>query len=98
MASFSPVLVRASLMRSAYLRSSRNFKGSAVTSGSATSNQVSLSKIDFRRAPAHVVVRAGNHELIALDVFVEHQLPGIGTFDPQILRSFAAQDAANFRP
>ena len=54
MASFSPVLARASLMRSAYLRSSRNLRGSAVTSGRATSNQVSLSNIDFSRATAAI--------------------------------------------
>jgi hypothetical protein len=98
MASFRPVLVRASLMRSAYLRSSRNFSGSAVTLGSAMSYQTSLSKIDFSRATAHVIVRAGNDELVALDVLVEHELPGIGAFDPQILRRLAAQDVADFRP
>src|SRR5438445_513975 len=47
MASFRPVFARASLMRSAYLRSSRNLRGSADTSGSAMSYQVSLSKTDF---------------------------------------------------
>ena len=35
MESSTPVLVRASLMRSAYLRSSRNFSGSAGTCGMA---------------------------------------------------------------
>ena len=50
------------------------------------------------RAHAHVVVRAGNHELVGLDVLVEHQLPGIGALDPQILRRLAAQDVADFRP
>ncbi len=29
------------------------------------------------RAHSHVVVRAGNHELVGLDVLVEHELPGI---------------------
>ena len=50
------------------------------------------------RAHAHVVVRAGNDELVGLDVLVEHELPGIRALDPQILRRLAAQDVADFRP
>src|SRR6202011_3693984 len=50
------------------------------------------------RAHAHVVIRAGNDELVSLDVLVEHELPGIRAFDPQILRRFAPQDVADFRP
>ena len=50
------------------------------------------------RAHAHVVVRAGNHELVGLDVLVEHELPGIRALDPQIFRRLAAQDVADFRP
>src|SRR5665213_2424064 len=45
-----------------------------------------------------MIVRAGNHELVGLDVLVEHQLPGIGAFDPQILRRLAAQDVADLGP
>ena len=50
------------------------------------------------RAHAHVVVRAGDHELVGLDVLVEHELPGIRALDPQILRRLAAQDVADLRP
>ena len=50
------------------------------------------------RAHAHVVVRAGNDELVGLDVLVEHELPGIRALDPQILRRLAAQDVADLRP
>src|SRR5215211_3432129 len=48
------------------------------------------------RAHAHVVVRAGDDELVGLDVLVEHELPGIRALDPQILRRLAAQDVADF--
>src|SRR6202000_78999 len=49
------------------------------------------------RAHAHVIVRAGDDELIGLDVLVEHELPGIRTFDPQIFRRFPPQDVADLR-
>ena len=42
------------------------------------------------RAHAHVVVRAGNDELVGLDVLVEHELPGLRALDPEILRRLAA--------
>src|SRR6185295_2202545 len=48
------------------------------------------------RAHAHVIVRAGDDELVGLDVLVEHELPGIRALDPQILRRLAAQDVADF--
>src|SRR6185295_10367737 len=50
------------------------------------------------RAHAHVIVRAGDDELVGLDVLVEHELPGIRALDPQILRRLAAQDVADFWP
>jgi hypothetical protein len=50
------------------------------------------------RAHAHVVVRAGDHELVGLDVLVKDELPGIRALDPQILRRLAPQDAADLRP
>ena len=48
-ASRIPVFARASLMRSAYLFSSRKRSGSAAASGSATSSQVPPSNISFSR-------------------------------------------------
>src|SRR3954454_19632405 len=45
-----------------------------------------------------MIVRAGDDELVGLDVLVEHELPGIRAFDPQILRRVAPQDVADFRP
>src|SRR6185312_13305992 len=45
-----------------------------------------------------MIVRAGNNELVRLDVLVEHKLSGIRTFDPQILRRLAAQNIADLRP
>ena len=66
------------------------------------SNQVSLSKIDLQargRAHAHVVVGAGNDELVRLDVLVEHELPGLRALDPEIFRRLAAVEiAADLRP
>ena len=50
------------------------------------------------RAHAHVIVRARNDEQVGLDVLVEHELAGLRTFDPEIFRHFAPQDAADFRP
>src|SRR6185437_252885 len=48
-------------------------------------------------AHAHVIVRARNDELVGLDVLVEHELPGLRTFDPEILRHFApGEHAADF--
>src|SRR4051812_36212742 len=45
-----------------------------------------------------MIVRAGDDELVGLDVLVEHELPGIRALDPQILRRLAAQDVADFWP
>ena len=36
------------------------------------------------RIHAHVMVGAGNDELVGLEVLVEDHLPGVGAFDPQI--------------
>src|SRR5207245_10085936 len=45
------------------------------------------------------VIGAGNDELVRLDVLVEHELPGLRTLDPEILRRLAAREVvANFRP
>ena len=37
---------------------------------------------------AQMVVRAGNDELIGLDILVEHHLPGFGALHPKIVRDF----------
>ena len=50
-----------------------------------------------RRADAHVIVGARNDELVGLDVLVEDELAGLRTFDPEIFRRLAAQEAANLR-
>src|SRR5262249_3180887 len=50
------------------------------------------------RAHAHVVVGPGNDELVRRDVLVEHELPGLRTFDPEILRRLATREVvANLR-
>ena len=51
-----------------------------------------------RRADAHVIVGTRNDELVGLDVLVEDELAGLRTFDPEIFRRLAAQEAANLRP
>src|SRR5262249_45073992 len=51
------------------------------------------------RPHAHVVVGAGDDELVGLDVLVEHELAGLRTFDPEIFRRVAAREViADFRP
>src|SRR3954463_10998564 len=45
-----------------------------------------------------MIVRAGDDELVGLDVLVEHELPGIRALDPQILRRLATQDVTDFWP
>ena len=51
------------------------------------------------RAHAHVVVRARDDELVRLDVLEEHELAGLRTFDPEILRQLApVEEVANLRP
>src|SRR6185312_4234671 len=52
----------------------------------------------LRGADAHVIVRAWNDELVGLNVLVKNELPGLRTFDPEIFRRLAAQEAADFRP
>src|SRR5262249_50675489 len=49
-------------------------------------------------AHAHVIVGIGDHKLIGFEVLVEHQLSGLGTFDPQVLRHLTAQEAADLGP
>ena len=51
-----------------------------------------------RGAHPHVIVGPGDDELVRFDIFVEHELAGLRTLDPEILRHLAAQDAADFRP
>ena len=51
-----------------------------------------------RRADAHVIVRAGDDELVGLNVFVKDELPGLRTLDPEIFRRLPTQEAADFRP
>ena len=51
-----------------------------------------------RRADAHVIVRRRDDELVGLDVLVEDELAGLRTFDPEVLRRLATQEAADFRP
>ena len=52
-----------------------------------------------RRAHAHVVVGAGDDELVGLDVLVEHELAGLRALDPEIFRRLAArEEVADFRP
>ncbi|MBA7468829.1 hypothetical protein ES707_04084 [subsurface metagenome] len=50
------------------------------------------------RAHAHVVVGPGDDELVGLDILVEHELSGIRTLDPQILRRLTPQHVADLRP
>ena len=51
-----------------------------------------------RRAHAHVVVRAGDHPLVRLDVLVEDELAGLRTLDPEILRHIPAlQEVSKLR-
>ena len=47
--------------------------------------------------PSHVVVGAGHHELVGLEVLVEDHLPGLRALDPEVLRNFALrrQEVAN---
>src|SRR5262252_1905129 len=47
-----------------------------------------------RCAHAHVIVGNRNDELVRLDVFVKHELPRVGAFDPQILRHLAPVEKA----
>ena len=49
------------------------------------------------RVHAHVVVGAGDDELVGLQVLVEDHLPGVGALDPQIVRHLplGGQQAAN---
>jgi hypothetical protein len=52
------------------------------------------------RGHAHVVVGAGDDELVGLQVLVVDHLPGVGAFDPHVLRHLAfgrRQQAADFR-
>ena len=49
------------------------------------------------RSHAHVVVGAGDDELVRFDILVENELAGLRTFDPEILRHLAAEYAADFR-
>src|SRR5262249_45242027 len=51
------------------------------------------------RPHAHVVVGAGDDELVGLNVLVENELAGLRTFDPEIFRRLAAREVvADFRP
>ena len=51
------------------------------------------------RAHAHVIVGAGDDEAVGLDVLVEHELPGLRTFDPEIFRRLPpVEEAADLRP
>src|SRR5262249_31372556 len=51
------------------------------------------------RPHAHMVVGAGDDELVGLDVLVEDELAGLRTFDPEIFRRVAAREViADFRP
>jgi hypothetical protein len=46
-----------------------------------------------------VIIGDRDDELVRLDILVENELPGIGAFDPQILRHIAAvEKAADLRP
>src|SRR4029077_10994167 len=49
-------------------------------------------------AHAHVIIGAGDYELVGLDVLVEHELSGIRALDPQILRRLAPQNVADLGP
>src|SRR6185312_4325883 len=51
-----------------------------------------------QRADAHVIIGAGDHHLVGLDVLVKHELPGVRALDPQILRRLTTQHVADFRP
>src|SRR6266446_4800898 len=47
-----------------------------------------------RRAHAHVIIGDRDDELVCLDILVKDELPGVGAFDPQILRHIAAVEKA----
>ena len=50
-------------------------------------------------AHAHVIIGAGNDELVRLHVLVEHELPGLRALDPQILRRLPPiEEAADLGP
>src|SRR5262249_18690828 len=49
-------------------------------------------------AHPHVVIRAGDDELIGLDILIENELASFRAFDPQVLRHFAPKHAADLRP
>ena len=52
------------------------------------------------RGHPHVVVGAGDDELVGLQILVIDHLPGVGAFDPHVLRHLALarrQEAADFR-
>jgi hypothetical protein len=57
-------------------------------------------KLEARgRADAHVVIGAGNDELVGLNVLVKDELAGLRTFDPEIFRRFApVEERPDFRP
>src|SRR5262249_21991713 len=50
------------------------------------------------RAHAHVIIRAGDDELVGFQVLVEDKLAGLRAFHPQILRHLALEEAAYLRP
>ncbi len=75
-------------------RIDRHFRHADVDPGLAVEHRLQAR----RRADAHVIVGARNDELVGLDVLVEDELAGLRTFDPEIFRRLAAQEAANFRP
>src|SRR5262245_49440559 len=57
-------------------------------------------RLEPRHRPhAHVIVGAGDDELVRLDVLVEHELPGLRALDPEIFRGLAAREiVADLRP
>src|SRR5262249_62086231 len=65
-------------------------------------NVLELAVIEQRLEPggsahAHVIVGRRNDELVGFEVLVEYELSGLRTFDPEVLRHFPAQEAADLR-
>src|SRR5262249_58931086 len=83
----------------ALLRVGLHGRGSDVGARAVVPGLVVEDRLQPRhRTHAHVIVGAGDHHLVRLDVLVEHELPGIRALDPQILRRLAAEHVADFRP
>src|SRR4029453_3777612 len=90
MASLVPVLARASLWRWGERQRARNQRprrDSHNEPGLVVEHRLE----PHHRPHAHVIVGAGDDELVRLDVLVEHELPGLRALNPEIFRGLAAR-------